>query len=178
MAQRGGGVSEHDTGRSKMSELDRLLRIADKAGLIVKERGPGHFQILGGVLKVNYYPESKRRSAYIEGMVAAHHHVTPEQAVAMAFKPKALPARDERKKTYVQIKKKLYRKNDACYRCGRPLLVFSHATLEHIVPLSQGGLDNQNNMALAHKKCNQDAGNQMPKAKSINTVRKGKQPCA
>jgi 5-methylcytosine-specific restriction endonuclease McrA len=143
-----------------------LARAADRFGLVVEERGKGHFQILGGVLKVNYYPESRRRSAYIEGMTAAHHHVTPEQAVSMAFTPKPLPRRDERQKSYRKIKRKLYRRSDLCYCCKRPILVFADATLEHIIPLSKGGLDNENNMALSHERCNRERADRMPKGRS------------
>ena len=146
-----------------MGAIETLRKVADAAGLLVEDRGLGHFQILGGVLKVNYYPESRRQSAYIQGMAQAHHHVTPQQAVAMALRPKGIPMQQGRRKSYVKIKKRLYRKSDLCYRCKRPILVFTDATLEHIVPLSQGGLDNQNNMALSHERCNKEAGNNMPK---------------
>lgn len=65
-----------------------LKTIAEKRGLRVEERGAGHFQILGGSCLVNYYPNSKRRSAYIAGTTGmARHNVTPEQAVEMAFEP-------------------------------------------------------------------------------------------
>lgn len=132
---------------------------------MVVERGAGHFQILGGILLVNYYPNGRKRSAYIEGMVKAHHHVTPEQAVTLALKPKAIPTKQERRRTYIKIKRWLYRLSDECYRCKEPIRVFEDATLEHKVPLSQGGLDNTNNMALSHERCNKDAGNKMPEGR-------------
>lgn len=139
-----------------------LLKAAEKEGLSVVERGAGHFQIRDGVLLVNYYPFSRRRSAYIEGMVKAHHYVTPEQAVQLALSPRGIPIKQKRRKTYVNIKMRLYRDSDVCYRCGKPIIVFGDATLEHKVPLSQGGLDNINNMALSHEQCNKNAGNNMP----------------
>jgi len=142
-----------------------LARAADREGLVVEARGSGHFQILGGILLVNYYPFSRRRAAYIEGMVKAHHYVTPEQAVQLALKPKGIPTQQERRRTYLKIKRRLYRISDECYRCHRPILVFADATLEHKVPLSQGGLDNENNMALSHERCNKDAGNRMPEGR-------------
>jgi 5-methylcytosine-specific restriction endonuclease McrA len=142
-----------------------LLQAADREGLVVEERDFGHFQIKGGILLVNYYPYSRRRSAYIEGMVKAHHHVTPEEAVRMALRPKPIPTQQERRRTYIKIKSKLYRISDQCYQCKQPILVFKDATLEHKVPLSQGGLDNENNMALSHEKCNKDAGNKMPEGR-------------
>ena len=54
--------------------------------------------------------------------------------------------------------------NAGCYWCGRGMiLVPAHgdkrqienmATIEHLVPRSQGGGDDPGNLALAHKKCN------------------------
>ena len=71
-----------------MKPSDQLSAIAAKRGLRVEERGMGHFQILGGSCLVNFYPYSKRRSAYIAGTTGrAVHNVTPEQAVEMAFQP-------------------------------------------------------------------------------------------
>ena len=147
---------------------EELLKAVEQEGLSVVERGAGHFQIRGGVLLVNYYPGSKKRSAYIEGMVKAHHYVTPKQAVQLALNPRGIPTKQKRRKTYVNIKMRLYRETDVCYRCGKPIIVFEDATLEHKVPLSQGGLDNINNMALAHEKCNWLHGNRMPEKKQYS----------
>lgn len=143
-----------------------LAKAAASHGLEVIDRGNGHYQIIGGALLVNYYPDSKRKSAYIAGMVSAHHGVDENQAVSLALKPKATVQRDKRQKTYVPIKKRLYKKSNLCYRCGQEIIVFSDATLEHIVPLSKGGLDNPNNMALSHEGCNLMAGNSMPRKKA------------
>ena len=148
-----------------MKAAQELVRAADKHGLVVQERAAGHFQILGGVVLVNYYPESRRRSAYIAGMQAAHHYVTPAQAVALAMQPVGIPMKTERRKSYAKIKRRLYRKSDQCFRCKRPILEFAQATLEHIIPLSQGGLDNANNMALSHERCNHAHGNKMPEGR-------------
>ena len=41
--------------------MKSLAQIASKRGLTVEERGPGHFQIIGGTCLVNYYPDSKRK---------------------------------------------------------------------------------------------------------------------
>lgn len=70
------------------ADMKSLAQIAAKRGLTVEERGPGHFQIIGGTCLVNYYPDSKRRSAYIAGATGkARHYISPQQAVEMAFKP-------------------------------------------------------------------------------------------
>ena len=70
----------------------KLETLAAKRGLRVEERGPGHFQILGGNCLVNYYPNSKKRSAYIAGAESrARRGVTPQEAIEMAFEPDPRP---------------------------------------------------------------------------------------
>jgi hypothetical protein len=69
-----------------MSSKTTLQKLAAKRGLRIEERGPGHFQIIGGPSLVNYWPDPKRRSAHIVGATSGGRHgVTPEQAVEMAF---------------------------------------------------------------------------------------------
>lgn len=148
-----------------MSIPKELAREADRHGLVVQECGAGHFQILGGKLIVNYYPESRRKSAYIQGMKAAHHHVDVKRAVALALEPQGIPTKTERRGKYRKIKLRLFRKSPICYRCKRVILRPEDATVEHIVPLSQGGLDHHNNMAISHERCNHAAGNEMPKGR-------------
>ena len=66
-----------------------LEALAKKRGLRIEERGLGHYQIIGGSCLVNYYPQSKRRSAYIAGSRAGEtrHFISPEKAIEMAFEP-------------------------------------------------------------------------------------------
>jgi hypothetical protein len=68
--------------------MKSLESLAAKRGLRVEDRGSGHLQIVGGSCLVNYYPESKRGSAYISGATGkARSNVTPGQAIEMAFEP-------------------------------------------------------------------------------------------
>lgn len=57
------------------------------------------------------------------------------------------------------------RDGQACIYCGTPLTEET-ATVEHIVPLGQGGPDRMINMALACFECNNGLGN-LPAAKKI-----------
>ena len=55
-----------------------------------------------------------------------------------------------------------FKKNDGvvrCFVCGEQITKESYATLEHILPVSKGGTDDMNNLALSHAKCNQKRGN-------------------
>lgn len=78
-----------------------LESIAAKRGLKVQEIGPGHFRISGGERMVDYWPNSKRRTAFVVGTQDSTPRCTPEMAVAMAGKPtpKQAPAEAPRKRT-------------------------------------------------------------------------------
>lgn len=69
-----------------MSIPQPLVKAASAKGLKVVDLGCGHFQITGGPALVNYWPESKRRTAYVDGERGGKSGVTPEQAVALALK--------------------------------------------------------------------------------------------
>ena len=66
--------------------LNKVVSAAREKGLRVNDCGNGHLQIIGGPLLVNYWPESKKKSAYVDGTSSKKTNITPEQAVAMAFK--------------------------------------------------------------------------------------------
>jgi hypothetical protein len=63
--------------------VDELFAAANARGAVVSEHAPGHFQIRGTFL-VNYYPFSKRRSAFVHG-TPTQTDLTPSQAVELAF---------------------------------------------------------------------------------------------
>lgn len=69
----------------------------------------------------------------------------------------------ERKRSRPSLSTKMFlalvqRDTDECFYCGRSVPE-DEATIEHLVPLSKGGPNHISNFALAHARCNQDAGN-------------------
>jgi 5-methylcytosine-specific restriction endonuclease McrA len=158
----GTGDYSCDDGTSIMDIVDKLRKACKERGAELIERSNGHFQIKGALL-VNYYPNSKKRSAYVAGTTAKRVNVDHKDAVDMAFRvPKVNGIRDQRnRKGYRRIKYKLLAKNPTCHWC-RCKLTIDTATLEHIIPLARGGLDNLNNMTLACEPCNKERGCDMP----------------
>ena len=159
-----------------MSIPKPLADAAAARGLKVVDRGNGHFQIAGGPLLVNYYPLSKKHSAYVAGTTSKKVGVTPEQAVEMAFTPP--PAvrygnRDERRGHYRGARKKMLRFSKKCFWCGA-ILTLDTSTLDHKIPLALGGLDNANNWVLACEPCNHDRGSSMPELRR-NDAHTGKE---
>lgn len=49
------------------------------------------------------------------------------------------------------------RDGDACFYCGKSVS-FEEESIEHFLPMTHGGTNHISNLALAHKKCNTDAG--------------------
>ena len=156
-----------------LQDRNKLAHLAAERGLKVIWRDNGHVQLTGGPLLINYYPDSKRRSAYVAGTTRARHYVTAEQAVAMAFEAPGIVAKAQRNARNHQrrreIKQRLRKRDgDLCHWCHETM-IFERggegemsATIEHVIPLARGGLDNFNNMALSHKKCNHERGHEMP----------------
>ena len=46
-----------------------------------------------------------------------------------------------------------------CVLCGKPITKIEELTTEHLMPLSKGGTSHDNNIEVAHFKCNQEKGN-------------------
>lgn len=68
-----------------MKELiEQLRKEAAARGLTVDHLGNGHYQIKGGNALVNYYPESKKRTAYVAGTRGGHEGCDPRKAVSLA----------------------------------------------------------------------------------------------
>lgn len=143
-----------------------LERIAKKYNVEVIYKGDdhGHVQLKGRLL-VNYYPNSKNKTAYISGMTTSKKNVAPETAVMMAIKPpEAFKTKSKRKKCYKGAKSKLFAKDPFCYWC-RCELTRETMTLDHVIPLSRGGLNNANNYVAACEPCNTKRGSSMPEVK-------------
>jgi hypothetical protein len=144
--------------------LSKIREAAQAKGLGVIERPNGHIQFIGGHLLVNYYPFSRRRAAYIAGTTKKFDNVSIEQAVAMALKPPPVAdhsRKQERRGNYRSNRRRLIDKDPHCYWC-RCVLNLDTSTMDHVIPLGRGGLDNANNRVLACESCNNKRGSDMP----------------
>lgn len=65
--------------------------------------------------------------------------------------------KESRTKLSVEKRTILKRDGEQCFYCLMPLE--SDITIEHLFSLSQGGTNHISNLVLAHKQCNEDAGN-------------------
>lgn len=91
-------------------------------------------------------------------------------SLSSSIKGKALRAVLRKISLRRDLLKKRFKKQDGlCAICG--LKMFKpfvngppslKATLDHIIPLSKGGLDHWENVQAVHHKCNQEKGNKLP----------------
>lgn len=151
----------------------KLENLAKKYGIEIEDKGNGHYQIKGPLL-VNYYPLSSKRTAYVKGTTKGKRDVTPEQAVNMCFTaPPACHSSEKakRSKKTRAARKRLIKKGVVkCFWCKTPLTL-DNSTLEHIVPIHRGGLDNENNLTLACSKCNEERGSNMPEIEVVRGLK-------
>jgi len=152
-----------------MKSIKSLEKIAKKHNVEVIYRNDIHMHVqLKGKLLVNYYPESKKKTAYINGMKNSIQHVSEEQAVLMANqvpKKKKKSTNQKRRNNYTKEKRQLVKKHPFCHWC-KCSLTNETGTVDHLIPLGLGGLNNMNNYVLACEPCNQDRGCEMPELKS------------
>jgi len=141
-------------------DFNHIKKIAERFGIQAELKGFGHVHLKGIVL-VNYYPDSRRQSAYIAGTNRAFHGMTVETAVMLAMQPRSTGVKEERG-NQTRAKRRMLRRDARCYYCKRELRA-STATVDHRIPLSGGGLDNNNNRVLACADCNRAKADSMPK---------------
>lgn len=151
-----------------MSLLADLQKLAAPHDIRVTDRGHGHIQLLGKQL-VNYYPLSRRRTAYVDGTTNGRAGVEPKEAILMALiDPSAKPPEGKpKRRQQTRIKKRLLKRTqqiNGMYRCWYCPHLFwpDELTVEHLIPVSKGGADIDANKVLACAPCNSDRGNKMP----------------
>ena len=144
-----------------MSECVRFKTFARKceaAGLTAKECSDYHWQILGGKFLVNYFHGKNGPSIHI---AKTNHSIAGTDAIAIRSANELPDSIEESKRrgNYKKYRVRLYRKSNLCSLCHKPM-TFDEASVDHIIPISRGGMNNPNNYQLSHKRCNNDKGNQ------------------
>lgn len=146
--------------------FDIFMEIVARAGLTALDRGNGHWQITGGAMLVNYYPQ--RGTIYVAGTVGKVRGGI-QKAIAAAKNPPKMIAkcsRDGWSSNSRRIRRRLLKRSSACHWCGIALTLDT-STIDHRIPLSRGGLDNDNNRVLACEPCNTHRGSDMPELKAV-----------
>jgi len=129
-----------------------------KAGLSTKRCSEEHWQILGGLRIVNFYPYTSGGSKiYIQGTAGGYKGdiaqaitaATGNQSFNLTNKRHDRNDRDTNRNQRLQ----LLRSDPHCKWCGKRLYL-STSTLDHVVALSNGGSNGMDNTVLACAECN------------------------
>lgn len=132
-------------------------------GLVARDCGNGHWRIENGRYEVNWWPFSKKRTIYVNGLSSGNttRYGDCEAAILAATTDpeiKRKGKRGARKKSYRRDKKRLLARDPRCYWCKCELNTQT-ATLDHVIPLARGGSNATDNLVLSCEPCNKDKGN-------------------
>ena len=145
-----------------------------KAGYTVSWKSKHHVQITGGMKPVNYYPYANRPSVYVNGQQEGYKFPGGSDHAAISIRilsegqfpsdveTVSRPGGDRKRR----IKAKLYRKSPLCHWC-RKKFELAEMTLDHLIPVSQGGSNRNDNFVLACDPCNKQRKNIALPLKSI-----------
>ena len=136
-------------------------------GVRVIDLCDGRWRVLGKLV-VDYHPFHRRGPwAGVRGARSRWIRRSPERAIALACGSEWLPLirfkrRPKRLSTHERrshLRKSYLRAGGICCICGEHVPP-DEASLEHLVPLSRGGLNVPENFGMSHKRCNSKRGNQ------------------
>lgn len=67
-----------------MSDLKQLKKLAREQELEVIEYPDGRVLVIGGLVNVHWWPNSKRQTAYVEGASAGRQYSTAKNVINLA----------------------------------------------------------------------------------------------
>ena len=145
------------------------------AGLIPINHGGGHWQIKGGKFLVNYYPS--RGTVYIAGTHGGRHGNVKKAIEAANKLPEKIAKNQQSERPNRHYAKRLrrqkwHKQGGICHWCHKPM-VWGHkrasedekqefASIDHVIPIARNGNNGDDNIVLAHVRCNSDRGCDMP----------------
>lgn len=129
---------------------------AGDKGLSTRDCGNGHWQVKGKLL-VNFYP--KYGTIYVAGTTKG---VVAKNLGEVFLACDELPVMPviEKRGQYTTHKRRLWSQRPECSWCKKKL-GYKEATVDHVIPLSKGGLNNGNNYVLSCQPCNLKRGNEV-----------------
>lgn len=157
--------------------FNAFAEIVRAANLQPKDCGNGHWQVMGGNFKVNFYPFAlSGPSFYINGTHKGFRRrkigTTPKEWAEFCIEaanemPQKFVEHPKRPKETRKIRKKLhYHRGNGCNWCWR-ILTLETSTLDHIIPLIRGGSNGVDNLCLACYDCNQERGGDMTAIRTL-----------
>jgi len=136
----------------------KLETLAKGKGVEARQLSPYHIQ-LKGIYVVNIYETTGK--FYISGMNKSQPYDMKnlQRLVDIAcgeYDFKYTGVKAKRKKFSMKQKALAFARNNVCFFCDKDIETIQEASWEHCIPLSRGGSNRKDNMALSHEKCNQE----------------------
>lgn len=110
------------------------------------------------------YPRAPARKPYRAGPRTPTHGEHCDCRECMAARALRRRARRNRPKVKRRVREAVYaRDGHQCVKCGSP----ERLTIDHVIPLSAGGSNTQNNMQTLCETCNWSKGSQLEEASAL-----------
>lgn len=79
-------MAARGAGGASMSAVVQLKKMAREAEVEVIEYPDGRVLVVGGLVNVHWWPQSKRQTAYVEGAPNGRRHATARNVINLATK--------------------------------------------------------------------------------------------
>lgn len=138
----------------------KIKPLAEKEGVEVRRCSEYHFQ-LKSIFLVNVYPT--KATFYVQGTNHKLRYYDLNQLIEVSKGNKDLETDRAKKKrrTKARSRNRMWEESKICFYCGYEIAAIEDASIEHKVPLSRGGSNRRDNLALSHKACNRTRGNSL-----------------
>jgi len=149
--------------------FEQFAELAKEAGLQAVDCGHGHWRLLGGLVEINWWPFSKRRTIWANGSTGLTKFSGDAAQAIEAAKGKAKTMAPGVSKTQrmnpgrsLRIRLKWWKRGwRTCRWCGARFSHFKQMTLDHVVPLFRGGSNLEDNLTPACQECNLKRGHSL-----------------
>lgn len=160
-------VGEDENSPCYRFEYEMSLLAADHE-LYFKRCSEWHFHLKGDFL-LNVYPSTK--TVYLQGSNGKMKYKSLEQLIELAFGQGRVEGVEKGKRFCLKKKRNAMWKSglySRCFICEKPFESYEETTIEHKVPLSQGGSNRRDNLALSHGDCNRRRGHNLSINQSLS----------
>jgi HNH endonuclease len=140
--------------------IEQIESAVKAAGLSWKTCSPSHWQVIGGIAVVNVHRGKSGYTIYVQGMGKGRKANSPKDVVESAKQLQSIGKVTERKRCRGTKKRKWNQAVNRgevprCHWCGTEFGGKHEATGDHVIPLSRGGSNGDDNIVLACKLCNE-----------------------
>jgi hypothetical protein len=164
-------------------DFEQFKARVEAEGCQARDCGEGHWQVTGPAVKpVNFYPYANHGpTLYVSGSTKGIRgpRATIENAIHFARTGALLGVKDCRpihgtRRTMGRAerrarRKEMHNRDPHCFWCHK-LLVWPEPTIDHKMPVSQGGSDYADNLCIACIGCNRDRANMALPPRGLETA--------